>query len=566
MTVSLAKPLICGLFVCFVAAAAGAAETRAPIRLMPPDTPPAAEAKPEPEQREPQRTPSAVQTVLSAPAAPSDPDSAGLPGFEGGFGLPLWRDSSKAAVARLLEGLPQTVASPALKGVLFRVLAAGAAPPEGEGPRLAPLRVRQLQNLGRDKEAAQLAGAAGLEAPGAAVGSEAVDPSLISGDLDAACDAADAEMMRAPSAYVQRAAAFCAAKAGDMDRARLILDILREVDAGGDLLFEGLMLRAMDAEADGAPSLPDDGPITPLNVAMLAWLNEAPPEVWSLRGDPAARRARAGLVRTDADAEEAARNGQLAPKALLARYLRPADTEHPRALLARAAVEAEDPKEKLQALVLLWKDAAPAGLLKPLASATVDLAAEIEPSTETAPHTGWVVLAALAAGRFDIAERWYAAALERGAALEADSLRAVLAWPLMKLAGAGDPASGGEDGLRRWLEAGGGDSPKPDAVMLLALMEAVGEPVGRDDWTALLTELGSVTVEAPAPVVWRGLDAAGRGGRIGEAVLYAVIASGGRARADMPTAVAVARALASVGLAAEARAYALECLIETAAL
>ena len=565
MTVSLAKSLIYCLFAVCVAAAAGAAETRAPIRLIPPDTPPPAETKPEPEQREPQRAPSAVQTVLSAPAAPSDPDSAGLPGFEGGFGLPLWRDSSKAAVARLLEGLPQTVASPALKGVLFRVLAAGAAPPEGEGPRLAPLRVRQLQNLGRDKEAAQLAGAAGLEAPGAAVGSEAVDPSLVSGDLDTACVAADAEMMRAPSAYVQRAAAFCAAKAGDVDRARLILDILREVDAGGDLLFEGLMLRAMDAEAGGAPPLPDDGPVTPLNVAMLAWLNEAPPEVWSLRSDPAARRVRAGIVRTDAEAEDAARNGQIAPKALLARYLRPSDTEHPRALLARAAVEAEDPKEKLQALVLLWKDSVSAGLLRPLASATVDLAAGIEPSTEMAPHTGWVVLAALAGGRLDIAERWYAAAVERGAALEADSLRAALAWPLMKLAGAGDSVSGAEDGLRRWLEADGGDSPKPDAVMLLALMEAMGEPVGRDEWAALLTELGSVTVEAPAPVVWRGLDAAGRGGRIGEAVLYAVIASGGRARADVPTAVAVARALASVGLAAEARAYALECLIETAA-
>ena len=327
-------------------------------------------------------------------------------------------------------------------------------------------------------------------------------------------------MMRAPSAYVQRAAAFCAAKAGDVDRARLILDILREVDAGGDLLFEGLMLRAMDAEAGGAPPLPDDGPVTPLNVAMLAWLNEAPPEVWSLRSDPAARRVRAGIVRTDAEAEDAARNGQIAPKALLARYLRPSDTEHPRALLAQAAVEAEDPKEKLQALVLLWKDSVSAGLLKPLASATVDLAAGIEPSTELAPHTGWVVLGRTCGRRLDIAERWYAAAVERGAALEADSLRAALAWPLMKLAGAGDSVTDGEDGLRRWLEADGGDSPKPDAVMLLALMEAVGEPVGRDDWTALLTELGSVTVEAPAPgrLAGAGCCRQGRADRRGRAL------------------------------------------------
>jgi len=564
MTVSLARALICGLAAVFVAAAAGAAEKRAPIRLIPAAPLSAAETSPEPERQPQQPETLAPQTVLSAPAEPSDPDSAGLPGFEGGFGLPLWRGSSKEAIARLLEGLPQTVASPVLRGVLFRVLAAGAAPPEGEGPRLVPLRVRQLRNLGRDREASLVAGAAGLEAPAAMARSEPVDPALASGDLDAACTAADAEMARAPATYVQRAAAFCAARAGNLDRAQLILDILREVDADGDPLFEGLMLRAMGATGDSAPALPDDGPITPLNVAMLAWLDEAPPEVWSLRSDPVAVRARAGLVRTQADAEEAARNGLIAPKALLARYLRAADAGHPRALLARDAVEATDPHKKMEALVLLWEDALSAGLLAPVAAATVDYAGPVIPSSELAPHTVTTVLAALAAGRFDIAERWYVAAVKRGETLEADSKPAVLAWPLMKLADVGDTVSWAEDGLRRWLEAGGGEPPYPRAITVFALMEAVGEPVRPDDWNALLTDLEGVEGEFPAPVVWRGLDAAGRGGRIGEAVLYAVIASGGRPRADLPTATAIVRALAAVGLAAEARAYAFECLVEAA--
>ena len=562
MTVSLARALICGVAAGFVAAAAGASEKRAPIRLIPADLPPAVETAPEPERQSPQAQPSAVPTVLVAPAEPSDPDSAGLPGFEGGFGLPLWRGSSRAAVARLLEGLPQTVASPALRRVLFRVLAAGAAPPEGEGPRLAPLRVRQLRNLGRGRDAALLAGAAGLEAPPAAIRVEPVDPALESGDLEAACAAADAEMTRAPTAYVQRVAAFCAARAGNADRAQLILDILREVDAGGDPLFEGLMLRAMGATGDSALPLPDDGPITPLNVAMLAWLDEAPPEVWSLRSDPEAVRARAGLVRSEAEAEEAARNGLIAPKALLARYLRAAGAGHPRALLARDAVEAADPQKQMEALALLWEDALAAGLLAPVAAATIDYAAPAAPSPGLAAHTVTTVLAALAVGRFDIAERWYLAALERGAALEADAGRAALAWPLMKLAGAEGGVSWADDGLRRWLEAGGGQPPHPPAAMLFALMEAVGEPVRPDDWTILLTDLDGVAGEFPAPAVWRGLDDAGRRGRIGEAALYAAIASGGRARSEAPVAAAIVRALASVGLAREARAYAFECLVE----
>ena len=565
MTVSLARGLICGLVAALAAASAGAAEKRTPVRLMPADIPPAAEETQEQERQPPQAQPSAVQTVLIAPAEPSDPDSAGLPGFEGGFGLPLWGGSSRAAVSRLLESLPQTVASPSLRRVLFRVLAAGAAPPEGEGQRLVPLRVRHLQNLGREREAALLADAAGLGTSAPAVDLEAVDPALTSGDLEAACAAADEEMMRAPSAYVQRTAAFCAAKAGDADRARLILDILREVEAEGDALFEGLMLRALGAVGEGAPPLPDDGPITPLNVAMLAWLEEKPPEVWSLRSDPAAVRARAGLVRTDEEAEEAARNGMLEPKALLSRYLRAGDSDNPRAKLARTAVQATaaDPQTMMEALSLLWEDALGAGLMVPLAAATVELLEAVVPSPELAPVTGNVVLAALAAGRPDIAERWYLAAAERDGTPDGEGAHAVLAWPLMKLADAGNRVPWSDDGLSRWLEAGG-DRSAARAVMLFALMEAVGEPVRPDDWTPLLAGLDGVTGEFPAPVVWRGLNDAGRRGRIGEAALYAVIASGGRARSDVPTATAIVRALAGVGLAAEARAYALECFVEAA--
>ena len=557
MTVSLARALAGWLAAGFLAASAGAAEKRAPIRLIPADLPPAAERREEP-AAQPQRPEPAV---LVAPAGPGDSDSAGLPGFEGGFGLPLWRGSSRAAVARLLEGLPPAVASPALREVLFRVLAASAAPPEGEGPRLAPLRVRVLRNLGRDREAALLAGAAGLETPGLAAGSGAVDAAFASGGLKAACGAAAAEMARAPSAYAQRAAAFCAAMAGEAGRALLILDILREVDAGGDPLFEALMLRALGAAGEAAPPLPDDGPMTALNTAMLSWLGEEPPGAWKQRGVPAAAR----LARTEAEAEQAARNGLLAPEALLARYLRAAGTGESRAGLAQAAAAAADPQQRMQALAALWRDAQGAGLLAPAAAATVELAAGIVPTAELAPHTLAAVFAALAAGRFDIAERWYAAAVERGGAAT-DSRRAALAWAPMKLADAGGNMPWAEDGLRRWLDAGGDEPPYARAALLFALMEAVGEPVRRADWTMLLADLrGAAAGEFPAPVVWRGLDAAGRAGRIGEAVLYAVIASGGRARSELPTALAVVRALAAVGLAAEARAYAFECLVEASA-
>ncbi len=562
MTVSLARGLlvvVAGL----VAASAAAAQDRAPIRLMPVEAPPAAVSE-EPSRPSEQPQPLPRQVIGVAPAAAASADSVGLPGFAGGFGLPLWRGSSREGVVRLLAGLPQTVDSPALRAVLFRVLAAGAKAPEGEGPPLIPLRIRQLRNLGYAVEAAQLAEAAGLETAGGEAGSDAVDPALAAGDLDTACAAADAEMLRAPSAYVQRTAAFCAVRAGDIERARLILDLLREVGAAGDALFESLILRTMDSRRDRASPLPEDGPSNPLNVAMLAYLGEELPKAWAARGGIRAIRARAGLFENAAAAEEAARHGLLSPGMLLAYYLRPGSDEHPRALLARAAVAGAEPQHTLDALSLLWADAQSAGLFTPVAAATIDLAAPIAPSSELAQYTVAVTAAALGANRFDIAERWYLAAVERGAALEDDVARAVLAWPLMKLADIDGVVAWAEDGLRRWSEAGGGGPPHPRADMLFALLEALGEPVSTDDWTRLLGNFDSVAGEFPAPVVWRGLTIAGRTGRIGEAVLYAVIASGGRALGDVSTAAAVVQALSGVGLAAEARAYAFECLMETA--
>jgi len=574
-------PAIAGL----LAAGAAAAQDRAPIRLIPVEPPPPAVNEQPPQSLQPlppsqpperpQRKTPAPRVIAVAPAGAASADSVGLPGFEGGFGLPLWRGSSRQAVARLLAGLPQTVASPALRDVLFRVLAAGAKAPEGEGPPLIPLRIRQMRALGYAVQASRLARAAGLETPGGEPGSDAVDPALAAGDLETACAAADAEMMRAPSAYVQRTAAFCAVRAGDIERARLILDLLREVGDAGDAPFQSLILRTMDSAAgDTAPPLPKDGPSSPLNVAMRAYLGEELPQAWAGMGGLRAFRARAGLLENTAAVEEAARDGLLPPEKLLAYYLRSDSGGHPRALLARAAVEAAafwaaaiegaEPRKTLDALSSLWEDALSAGLFTPVAAATIGLAAPVSPSPGLAQYTGAAITAALAANRFDIAERWYLAAVERGAEQEDDIARAVLAWPLMKLADAEGVVNRSENGLRRWLQAGGGAPPHPRADMLFALLEALGEPVSNDDWTALLGALDSVSGDFPAPVVWRGLAAAGRSGRIGEAVLYAVIASGGRALGHPSTAAAIVQALSRVGLAAEARAYAFECLVEAA--
>lgn len=540
------RPLATVLFCCLLGGTAAASDVREPIRLMPTAEPP------------------------SGRPVPGGPPPIGRTGAVGGgssairsdrvdFGNTLWRGSSRATVAALLRSLPSGIQSPALRGLVLRLLTAPAPPPEGGGPSLGPLQMERLLAMGRAGEAQRLADAVGDGADTTAFRRADVEAALTAGDLDRACGSASALVGEGAGSELIPVMAFCLARRGEPERAFILADVLRE-RGEGDPLFEALLLRVGGA-AD-AP-LPKDGPATPANIAMLRHVGASAPKAWRDRNDPAVRALRTGPDGI-AEAEKAARNGELAPEALMERYAG-APGEGGRPALVRALRAAREPMGIRTALLALWDSARAAGLLAPVAQATIGRAELLPPEVAATDRLPLMVGAALAAARFDLALQWYeraAAASLVGARRE--DLRP--AWPVLRLADAAVVLPEWPGGRTAWLA--GVDAADPEAkaraVLFLALLDALGAPLGPSDWDGLVADVAPVAAEVPAAVVRVGLDASGRSGRVGETVLLATIASGGLPQDDAPLAAAVVRSLRAVGLAAEARAYAVECMIEAA--
>ena len=541
-----AKPFATVLFCCLLGAAAAASDVREPIRLMPTAEPP------------PGRSVPGGPSPTGGTRAVGD-GSSGIRPDRVDFGNTLWRGSSRATVAALLRSLPSGIPSPVLRGLVLRLLTAPAPPPEGEGPSLGPLQVERLLAMGRAGEARRLADAVGEGVDLTAFRRADVEAALMAGDLERACGGASALVGEGAGSGLIPAMAFCLARGGEPERAFILADVLRE-RGEGDPLFEALLLRV---GGGGDAPLPEDGPTTPANIAMLRHVGAAAPKAWRDRNDPAVRALRTGPGGI-AEVEKAARNGEIGPAALMERYAE-APGEGGRPALVRALRAAREPMGVRTALVALWDSARTAGLLAPVAQATIERAALLPPEVAATDRLPLVVGAALAADRFDLALQWYERAAAAGlVGVRREDLRA--AWPVLRLADASVVLPEWPGGRTAWLA--GVDAANPEAkaraILFLALLDALGTPPGPSDWDGLVADVAPVAAEVPAAVVRVGLDAAGRSGRVGETVLLAAIASGGLPRDDAPLAAAVVRSLRAVGLAAEARAYAVECMIEAA--
>ena len=108
--------------------------------------------------------------------------------------------------------------------------------------------------------------------------------------------------------------------------------------------------------------------------------------------------------------------------------------------------------------------------------------------------------------------------------------------------------------------------------MVYSVLQALGEPISPDDWTALLgatattgADPNMARVPAPDAALWHALGQAAEQRQLGLTVLLALLALGeGGAGAAHPLTVTKAIvALESVGLGREARGLALEAVSET---
>jgi hypothetical protein len=160
------------------------------------------------------------------------PDSAGIMSAEtGGFGGDMWRGTPRARALAMLDALPYRTQSPTLTGLVRRLLLSAAEPPAGdtEPGALAVVRLSRLAAMGDYAGALDLLSVMPRQGRGPELVQGEAELRFLSGDLVAGCALVGNEVRRSQRAFWQKALVFCQLLSGQREKAELGLTLLREV-------------------------------------------------------------------------------------------------------------------------------------------------------------------------------------------------------------------------------------------------------------------------------------------------------------------------------------------------
>lgn len=266
----------------------------------------------------------AAQPVEVSVLAPPDLFSPGA--RDTGLGGELWRGASAATARKVIPRLARDPLSPAAEALARRILATGAAGPQGAGEDadLAAARIEALLALG-DATGAEsiLARTANVErAP--ALAQAAAESALLAGDDDRACQIGEGLAAERDGAYWLRLRAYCRLRSGDLGAARLTFELAQ--DQARDAIYGRLMGARLNGGDPGAAALRNgldyalsrslgldlsQAKPTPMVAAALSGLRPQRP-VWSIAPGPSlADAATALLAQGDLAGAEGVRAGMV---------------------------------------------------------------------------------------------------------------------------------------------------------------------------------------------------------------------------------------------------------------
>ncbi|MSP81901.1 MAG: hypothetical protein EXQ94_02950 [Alphaproteobacteria bacterium] len=498
----------------------------------------------------------------------------------GGLGVAMWRGTDRAVVEALLPRLAPIPGSPTLLDLARRLLLTQAEPPSGVATRdLLALRLDRLQALGLPAEGLGAGPAEGAVA--SALARARFGDALARGATAAACAEPEMALRARPDLAWQMALIYCQLATGNPEGARLGLAVLTESGASLPPSFATLV----EAVADGSPvAVESFAAATLVDIALARLAGVALPFAVVESRDPLALRLLAGPETQPEDvrlgaAEVAATFGAIAAEELAVAYqsvvfeateLREAgnsDVHIPRerALLYQAARAEGDP-ERRASLITTAQGAAREGGGPAFAGATarlfVPMVGGMLPTADLAWFAPTALRLALAADDPGRALAWWRLAAERANA-DPTAPEVALMWPLARLAGLAGPGEGDRARILAWWEAAEATrevaSRNAQADLLAALLAALGETGGPLLAARLRAEAPLDPAEPPSAGLLIGLADAAAAGRVGETVLFALVALADAGPGSSAIAVAAAvHGLRRIGLGTEARRLALE--------
>ncbi|MCE9522756.1 MAG: hypothetical protein K8S25_10035 [Alphaproteobacteria bacterium] len=595
------------LFAGFLAIGAQAVEPQAagpasaPPRGLSPDTQPPADELPPDAIAPPAQTPAgaapwqppAEQVVpdqIGGPSGPRitvsgltaiNPDSAGLlSDGSGGFASNLWAGSQRSTVVSRMAQLPSAPASPAMQGLLRRLLLSSAAPPSGaappDEPSLLAVRVAKLVANGWIGEAESLAARSPRDDGFAR---QALAESLLLQGRDAdACSDATALRQSANDPYWLKLRVLCYLQQQDLPSAVLTLDVMRERGITDDAFFAlaGALAEGAKAQTTALPAP------SGLHLALLHQAGIAPPAAlaaWApatnllsqASGDSAIRLAAseraavAGLLPADQlraiYETESFTPDQIDDPAEAAAKLPPARAN---ALYFQSIVKRTIPAARAGAFAAALQRAETQNRFVLFAELTSGLALQIKPSPQTAWLAPYIERPLHYIGNDKAAAQWLLVLTSPTDAptVNAIQIHAGLARPtpenLARMQGA--MAWLGQNAL---LPSGSKEWLMERATREIPLLDALGYIVPPDAQWAVSATTAGISPTGPAAEALASLSRASVDGRLGETLLNALVAlgPGGPSRAQGQTVVRVVKALMAVGLRNEARAIAIESVL-----
>ena len=573
-----------------------------PVRLAPPQPLKA----PEPMRKAPvpaEKAPAAVTLPAAKPPGGGvktriqvdtlgmvNPDTIGtLSEDQGGFGYAMWEGTSRALVDTLLPRLPVNTSSPAMRGLMRRLLLSTAQAPDGGdgGVALVALRTRLLAAMGDLAAVNQLLNII----PGRNLNPQLVrietDTRFLANDNARACALAAGQIAEQDTSYWQKAFIFCQALAGENDQAALGIALLHELGEDDPAFFALLdMLGGGDKAA--IESLPDP---SPLHLAMARVAKaQLPPDVISsnrpsvlrtiaiapnasveLRLEAAERSEAAGALRVDALRQ--LYTGVSFSDDDLANPLSKAEAESgplSRALLYRTALVQTVPVAQAETVAHALSLAREGGRYPSTVRVFMPILKQIPPSADLIWLAPEAIRAMLIGGEKEAAVAWIEL-MRASAMFNPESAADLVAMiPLIRLAEASGADTLSSRDLEDWWAGISEDEGAPaTATLLFSLFDALGDKVPPALWEALVGGSEQNTVAMPQPALWYRLAAAakdgpnGAGRRKAETVLLALLAlgEGGPGQADPIILNRVLSSLMAVGLTAEARTLAVEAAV-----
>jgi hypothetical protein len=503
---------------------------------------------------------------------------------DGALGADLWSRTEPEFLAQTLDRLPSTYDSPAAQNLARRVLLSGGDAPRGDAAEASRKRFEALGRMGQADALAQMAAGAGNALADPAIATYAAQAELARGRRGEACARGrSANVGEAPPPFLLRLRAYCAASDGDRAAADLALEFSRGArPASADDNWYAAAIaavggappaRAPNARYDNSLSAqlsiaaqfrPGPNPLNDASTLALAAIarNEAAPQPQRAqaaalsfrRGAISAAEARAILLATPAEitsalppivtalrAVEAARNAPPPPPAPTLEGGAPAAPAiNPAAMQAGLAIA-----EALRTAANPADFAAVAHFFK------ADIAA-----LPAAPDPAAAVLftrAAIATGDARLGQRMVTSLRQNGLA---PATLAPLDAALAALGGVrGDAAV---RALHQRIDGGGGAAAARDVAILAAL----GAPTDGQVQRFMLANAPQGGARAHAGAMLALMNAVDRGAS-GEAALLAVAAAGeaGPARLDAESLTQIIRALRTLRLEDDARAFAAEAIL-----